>query len=213
MKTAQMIQMLARSAPAVNAHAARRRSMLALVCGACATLLLMVFWLGLRRDITQAALLPMFWIKLAFPATLLAGALLAARRLSRPGARIGRAPWMLAAPILAMGLLAAVVLLNAAPENRVPLLLGISWLVCPFNITALSVPAFVAALWAMRGWAPTQPVWAGAAAGLLAGALGALAYTLYCPEMAAPFIVSWYLLGMLIPAAAGAALGPWLLRW
>jgi hypothetical protein len=31
--------------------------------------------------------------------------------------------------------------------------------------------------------------------------------------MAAPFIGFWYLLGMLIPAAAGALLGPRLLRW
>jgi hypothetical protein len=40
-----------------------------------------------------------------------------------------------------------------------------------------------------------------------------LAYALYCPEMAAPFVAIWYLLGMLIPAAAGAVLGPLLLRW
>jgi hypothetical protein len=31
--------------------------------------------------------------------------------------------------------------------------------------------------------------------------------------MAAPFIGTWYLLGMLIPAAAGAMIGPRLLRW
>jgi hypothetical protein len=31
--------------------------------------------------------------------------------------------------------------------------------------------------------------------------------------MAAPFIGIWYLLGMLIPAAAGALVGPRLLRW
>ena len=43
--------------------------------------------------------------------------------------------------------------------------------------------------------------------------MGALVYTLHCPEMEAPFLAVWYLLGMLIPAAAGALLGPRLLRW
>ena len=36
---------------------------------------------------------------------------------------------------------------------------------------------------------------------------------LHCPEMAAPFVAVWYLLGMLIPAAVGALIGKRLLRW
>jgi RNA polymerase sigma-70 factor (ECF subfamily) len=54
---------------------------------------------------------------------------------------------------------------------------------------------------------------AGAVAGLLSGAVGALIYCLHCPELAAPFIGFWYLLGILIPTAAGALFGPRLLRW
>jgi hypothetical protein len=48
---------------------------------------------------------------------------------------------------------------------------------------------------------------------LLAGATGALVYTLHCPELAAPFLAVWYLLGMLVPAAVGLLLGSRLLRW
>lgn len=44
-------------------------------------------------------------------------------------------------------------------------------------------------------------------------AVGALVYALRCPEMAAPFLGIWYLLGILIPTALGAMLGPPLLRW
>ena len=51
------------------------------------------------------------------------------------------------------------------------------------------------------------------AAGLLSGTTAALVYCLHCPEMAAPFIGFWYLLGMLIPALAGALLSHRLLRW
>ena len=65
----------------------------------------------------------------------------------------------------------------------------------------------------MKGLAPTRLALAGAAAGLLAGAIGALVYALHCPEMEAPFLGVWYVAGMLIPAAAGALLGPIVLRW
>ena len=213
MKTDDLIGILASGAPAVETGIIRQRYAMALGWGAFGTLLLMTIWLGARRDIAAAALLPMFWVKLAFPAALFAGALMAALRLSRPGVRLGRAPLALAAPVLTMWLLAVAVLLGAAPEIRNQLVFGISWTVCPFYIATLSMPAFVAALWAMKGLAPTRPVLAGAASGLLAGTLGALAYSLYCPEMAAPFIGVWYLFGMLIPAVAGSVLGPWLLRW
>ena len=46
-----------------------------------------------------------------------------------------------------------------------------------------------------------------------AGATGALVYSLHCLELAAPFLGSWYLLGMLIPTVVGVALGPRVLRW
>lgn len=213
MKTDDLIAMLASGGVAVEPHAAQRRFSAALGWGAFGTLLLMALWLGVRRDIAAAALLPMFWAKLALPGAVLAGALLTALRLSRPGARLGNALWWLAVPVLAMWLLAAIALIGAEPAARARLIYGVSWTVCPFYIAALSVPAFVAAWWAMQGLAPTRPLWAGAAAGLVAGAVGALAYALYCPEMAAPFIGIWYLSGMLIPACVGVVLGPWLLRW
>jgi hypothetical protein len=77
----------------------------------------------------------------------------------------------------------------------------------------LSLPTFVGAMWAMKGLAPTRLVLAGASAGLLAGAVGTLVYALHCPEMDAPFLATWYLLGMLIPTATGALIGPRMLRW
>ena len=46
--------------------------------------------------------------------------------------------------------------------------------------------------------------WAGAAAGWLAGGVGAAAYALHCPEMDAPFLAVWYVLGMCVPTALGA---------
>jgi hypothetical protein len=211
-KTEDLVAMLAAGAEPVAPGAAVRRYAIALGWGACGALLLMLTLLGVRPDLGEAVWLPMFWAKLAFPALLAAGALYAAARLSQPGAQLGRAPEALAAPVLAMWLLALVALLNA-DGGRGALIFGSTWIVCPLLVALLSLPAFVAAMWAMRGLAPTRLTSAGAAAGLLAGAVGALIYAVHCPEMDAPFLAIWYLLGMLIPAAAGAACGPRLLRW
>lgn len=49
--------------------------------------------------------------------------------------------------------------------------------------------------------------------GLASGGIGAVVYSLHCPEMGAPFLGSWYLAGLLIPTAMGMLLGPRLLRW
>jgi hypothetical protein len=54
---------------------------------------------------------------------------------------------------------------------------------------------------------------AGAAAGLLSGAIAATIYGFHCPEMAAPFLLVWYTLGIAFSAAFGAFLGPRLLAW
>ena len=60
----------------------------------------------------------MFWMKLAFPAALLAGALLAAAPAVAPGARSGGCRARARRTVLAIWLLAAFVLLDAAPAER-----------------------------------------------------------------------------------------------
>ena len=213
MKTDDLVMMLAAGTGPVEPGATARRYATALGWGALGATLLMAIVLGVRPDLAEAARLPMFWIKLAFPACLAAGALYAAARLSRPGMQLGRVPAALAAPVIAMWLLAAFVLLTSAAGEREQLIFGGTWNECPLLVALLSLPLFVAAMWAMMGLAPTRLALAGAAAGLLAGSVGALIYALHCPEMEAPFLAIWYLLGMLIPSAAGAVIGPRLLRW
>ena len=213
MRTDELVTMLAAGAGAVEPGATARRYTVALGWGAFGATLLMAIVLGVRPDLAEAARLPMFWVKLAFPASLATGALYAAARLSQPGVPLARVPAALAAPVLAMWLLAALVLATAAAGEREELIFGGSWSACPLFIALLSLPVFAAALWAMKGLAPPRLALSGAAAGLLAGSVGALIYALYCTEMAAPFLALWYLLGMLIPTAAGAAIGPRLLRW
>lgn len=213
MKTDELVTLLATGAGAVEPDATVRRYATALGWGAFGATLLMAILLGVRPDIDAAAWRPMFWIKLAFPASVAVASLFAASRLSRPGARLGWVPGALVAPVLAMWLLTAYVLLGAPPEERADLVMGFTWEYCLFYVPMLSVPVLVTTLWAMKGLAPTHLALAGAATGLLAGAVGALIYALHCPEMEAPFLGVWYVAGMLIPTVAGALLGPIVLRW
>jgi len=213
METRKLIDVLASDPPPVARGGFRRRLVIALAIGGLGAFVLMLAYLGLRPDLAAAARTPLFWVKLGFPLALLAIALVGTARLARPGVALGRAA---AAPLLPIGLiwlLGAVMLFYLAPGERLAALFGATWKVCPINITVLSLPAFAAALWVMKGMAPTRLVAAGAFAGLLAGSLSAAVYCLHCPEMAPPFIGTWYLLGMLIPTGAGALLGPRLLRW
>ncbi len=213
MKTNDLVKLLATGEGSVDRHVIARRYTVALSVGVIAATLLMLGMLGVRADLAEAVRLPMFWVKLGFVASLAVASLLAVLRLSRPGQQLNGVRYALVTPLLIMFLLAAIVLINADPSQRLALLLGSTWTQCPLLIALLSGPAFIAILWAMQGLAPTRLRLAGTAAGLLAGAIGALVYCLHCPEMEAPFIASWYLLGMLIPAATGTLLGCRVLRW
>ena len=213
MKTHELVTMLATGADGVERSVVHRRVSASIGWGALGAALLMAVLLGVRADLLEALALPMFWVKFAFAAMLVAGSIVAVLRLSQPGARLGGVPAAIVAPVLAIWALAVLVMLDATPEERRTLLLGDSWAVCPLNIGVLSIPAFVSALWAVHGLAPTRLRLAGAAAGLLAGSIAALVYALHCPELAAPFIAVWYVLGILVPVAIGALIGPYVLRW
>ncbi|HCE28910.1 MAG TPA: anti-sigma F factor [Comamonadaceae bacterium] len=213
MKTDELIGLLAQDAEPVAPHAIEQRFAMATLAGLAGGLVLMLVLFGVRPGLVQDMGLSMFWGKLLFAALLAVGCVAVLRRLARPGMGLGYSLLLLALPPLVLWGLAAVALGQAGPAERLGLVLGSTWRTCAFNIAALSLPAFVACLWALRGAAPTRLAWAGAGAGLLAGALGALAYALHCPEMATPFLAVWYLAGMALPTLAGAWLGPRVLRW
>lgn len=213
MNTRELIDMLAIDAAQFESNANARRFRLAAGWGASGAMLVMLLQFGVRHDIVQAALLPMFWIKLWFVVCIAASGLLAATRLARPGARVARAPAIAMGALLVVWGMAAWMLAGVAASERSVLMLGKSWDQAPFNIAILSIPALAAAFWALKGLAPTRLSRAGAAAGLFAGGIGAIAYSFHCDEMAAPFIGIWYPAGVLLPVAVGAVLGPILLRW
>jgi hypothetical protein len=212
-RTEELVSLLATGTEAVDTRLPLRRYLIAVLAGAAAATLLTSEWLGLRPTLVRDLSVPMFWAKEAFCAALGAAGLVVVVRLARPGSRLGWVPAGVVAPALVMWLLATVALLAAAPQNRHELIFGQTASVCPFRIALISTPLFVGIFWAIRGLAPTRLRLAGAAGGFAAGSVGALAYSLHCPELAAPFLGIWYVLGILIPTGVGGWVGPRLLRW
>ena len=213
MRTEKLTAILAANLEPVDSKRTRRRYVLGITAGALAALILTGGVLDLNPALPHEASQPAFWVRENYCASLAALAVLIIARLAHPGTRLGLLPAGIAAVVLIMWILAATLLFSAASQNRVHLLLGTTFTVCPFLIAFVAAPLFLAFLWILRDLAPTRLRWAGAGAGFAAGSIGALVYTLHCPELAAPFIGTWYLFGMLIPTAIGALLGPRLLRW
>lgn len=212
MKTDDLVTALAREAGPVERRPLARLA-LGAALGLAAAVPLMLWQLGINPSLASDALAPMFWVKLVYVAAIAAIGWLVVRRLAQPGAQPRRALRALAVPVLAMALLAVVVLATAPAGQRMSLLMGSSWSSCPLYIALLASPALVLLLAVVHSLAPTRLRLAGAGVGLLAGALGALVYTVHCPEFEAPFLAVWYVLGMLAPAAIGALIGPRVLRW
>jgi len=212
MRTDELIAALAEDAGSVRAVNPWRRCALAALAGAAVAAVILVAWLGLR-PMGEAMVNPSFWMKAAYTSALALGALAVAARLARPGGRAGRGLLLLAAPLAAIVALAVIQAAVTPMPERAAIWLGVTWTLCPWRILALSIPVYAAVVLALRRLAPTEPVRAGAAAGLLAGAVGATVYGFYCRESAPAFVAVWYTAGVALSAALGALTGGRLLRW
>jgi hypothetical protein len=213
MKTDALIAMLARGPVGAERGVVPRRLLEASGVGLVLAAVAMFALLGPRPDLERAVALPMFWFKLAVPVLAATIAFAAASRLARPGDRARGAALAGAALLAALWAGAALEVVAAPTADRSAVVLGHSALPCVAAIAALSVPLLVALFVALRELAPTRLRAAGAAAGALAGGIAAAVYAIHCDEMTLPFVASWYVLGMAIPAALGALIAPRWIRW
>jgi hypothetical protein len=194
-------------------HALARRFRIALLLGLALAVLGVISIWGVRFDLRSVAPTALFGAKLIFPVAMIALTIGIAARLAIPGMNTRHA-WMgLIAANVVLWIIVAVAVATATPGERIALLIGHTWHSCSWRIALLSVPGFIAFSWAMRGLAPTRFRETGAAVGLLAGAIGTLAYTLKCPEMSVVFWAVWYSIGMAIPALIGIAVSRVAFRW
>lgn len=213
MRTEDLVSSLADNVRPVRRGAVPRRIWLGIAGGGAVTLAMIVPWLGLRPDLSEAMIGLPFWIKWGYTISLAVLAVLSVIDLARPEARRPRWLWWLGAPVAMLAVLALMQLAATPAGDWTALWQGQSWRVCTIKVTMLSLPIFAGLMLAFRSFAPTRLRLTGAVAGLAAGACAGTLYGLHCPEVSALFILVWYSLGILAAAAIGALLGPKLLRW
>jgi hypothetical protein len=211
MKTDDLITLLARGESAVEPP----RDGVRLAWSAALVLPLLVAVVALAEGLVPPALWGQsatLW-KAGYALSLAGAAVWLFRRAGRPGMGLSGPVAMVAILLGAAALIGLQDWLRAPPGMQMGKLVGHSALFCPAAILIMSLPMLGAALWAARGLAPLRPGLAGAAAGMMAGGLAALAYGLACTEGALVFVAVWYSLGMLLATALGALAGRFLLRW
>ncbi len=212
MKTGDLIRALAADSE-VHPMPPGRALTLALIPSVAIALGLHFAVLGLRPHLLALLGEPRLLFKLCLTILLagLSGALVA--RIARPGADIRRVTLLLGivpALLAAAGLAELLVVPAAEWGHR---LVGTNAIPCLKSIPFLAAAPLVAALLALRQGAPEHPALAGAAAGLLAGAIGAACYATHCPDDSPLFVAAWYTLAIGFVAAVGAVAGRRLLRW
>jgi hypothetical protein len=92
-------------------------------------------------------------------------------------------------------------------------MVGTTPLLCFFSVLLLSLPIMFAALLVLRQGASSRPGLSGAMAGLLAGAITMVLYTIHCPEDSLLYVTAWHVSAIVLLAGTGALLGNHWLRW
>jgi hypothetical protein len=213
MQTDALIRKLSDNLTPVSRDDTRTRIGAGLLAGAASALLLLLLLHGLRSNLAALVEAPAFLMKLLYALTLGAGALLSAMRLGRPGTPRLRWTVLIAPPLIGLAAVTAMQWSQLPTGLKWAFWFGTSWRECPLSMFLLSMPILTGLLWSLRHLAVTRAREAGAAAGLVAGAIGAAIYALQCAETSAGFVLVWYSLGLALCAGAGALLGPRVFRW
>jgi hypothetical protein len=211
MKTDAFIEFLAKGSRAEPALALSHKLFWALSVAGLFSLALALTIIGPLP--AKTFMTPTPWIKFAYTVSLAVAATFLTIRLARPVAD-RRAPsvW-LALVLLAMLAFGAWHLALTPEQAKQQALFGQTSLLCPWLVLLVSLPGLFALQLAIRAFGPVHLSQAGFACGLLAGAIGATAYAMACPEDSPTFLAVWYTLGIVLTSAVGAISGRWLLRW
>ena len=212
MKTDQLINLLSTNLEPVKRGETKKTLIWTILAGGLAAVCLMLATVGLRPG-GAWFLSGYLLLKLLFMLILIcAGAALLAKLVS-PGQDGRKLYTVILLAFLAIGSAGVCALALGPPVARDQMMMGSQWAICALCIPLFAIVPFAGLIWALRRGAPTNLRRTGAVAGLVAGALGAVAYAFHCPDDSIPFIALWYGGMVALCALLGAALGPRLLRW
>ena len=212
MKTDQLINLLSTNLEPVKRGETKKTLIWTILAGGLAAVCLMLATVGLRPG-GAWFLSGYLLLKLLFMLILIcAGAALLAKLVS-PGQDGRKLYTVILLAFLAIGSAGVCALALGPPVARDQMMMGSQWAICALCIPLFAIVPFAGLIWALRKGAPTNLRRTGAVAGLVAGALGAVAYAFHCPDDSIPFIALWYGGMVALCALLGAVLGPRLLRW
>jgi hypothetical protein len=186
---------------------------LALVAGTVIGAIVFAEMLGVRDDVGEAMRTVRFPFKFVVTIALAIAGLRLVSSLERPGANARAAARLLIIPAVLIGSAVLLELMVVPSSGWAPRMIGSNAMICLSAIPTIAIAPLVAVLIAMRHAAPTAPARAGAAAGVLAAAVAATLYASHCTDDSPLFVVTWYSIAIALVAAAGAWLGPRVLRW
>ena len=213
MKTDDLIAMLATNVEPVDGKYVLRAIGTATVAGTLVAMAVMLLAFGFRTDLTTPHAFSYLLLKLAFTMVTVALTAILLTKLARPGGERKVSIAWVVLPFTAIMLLAAAHLASAPSAHWQRMIVGDQWLECLLSIPIIAIVPFAAVIFAVRRMAPTDLRRAGALAGLIAGSVSATAYALHCMDDSIPFVAFWYGGTIILCTAAGALLGPRLLRW
>jgi len=211
MRTDKLIDILSTNVEPVKPGLLEKTLAWAVVVGGATAFCLMLATVGARREILNGSELGFFALKIGWTLSLILIGYLLLTKLIRPVQTGRKLVAVISFSFLAVAVAGAVALIGSA-DRRI-IILGTQWVTCALCIPLFATVPFILLIWALRKGAPTNLKRTGAIAGLVAGALGAMAYAFHCPDDFLPFLAIWY--GGLIALCAfvGSRLGPRLLRW
>lgn len=154
-----------------------------------------------------------FVLKFAVTLGLALPALLIVRRMARPDDAAGGLTWLLALPVVLLISGVAVEMVEVPRDHWAVYAVGMNWYKCMVLIPLLSIAPLALILYALRQGAPSHPMLAGAAGGLLAAGIAATLYASHCADDSPMFVSLWYTIGIAVVTGVGAFLGQRLLKW
>ena len=213
MNTDKLIDVLSTNLEPVDRGALTRAIGWALVIATAAAFCVMLATVGPRAGVVTDDGRGFLALKLVFAVSVVGGGAAWLVRSMQPARELRAPVWLLSLPFVVITVAGAVDLVRETSGPWSRMLFGTQWAMCVACIPLFAVLPFTILIWAARQGAPTNLAGTGAMAGLVAGALGAVAYAFHCPDDFLPFIELWYGGGIAFSAAVGYLLGPRLLRW